>query len=148
MLASVPPKGMLESFCNNLFNEYQSFKKILNIEKKNNRYESGKLFFSEYLCKKNMYKYCQKLQKESKIASIQLLKRLIKKRSETSIKIPLLIIGAKNDKMITEKQTYSMGRYYGKEILLLEKSGHDIMLDVEWEKSAKFILNFLENYYV
>lgn len=66
--------------------------------------------------------------------------------------IPILIIGSEIDSYFPKKSLIKTANTYGctednkvKQCIILDKLCHDIMLDPEWEKSAKDVFKFMEN---
>ncbi len=143
LLASIPPSGMLKALLRIIFTEWKIARELLYFNKNRNCYVVGALFFSKSLPKESFIKYCQRLDCESKLASRESLGRMVKK-DVISHKLPVLVIGSKKDKMIPLKQLKAMGKFYKQEVYILENSGHDVMLDTEWEEAANKIMSFLE----
>jgi len=62
----------------------------------------------------------------------------------SNIKIPILVIGSKDDIIFTAEDLIRIAAAYGIEPVILSDMCHDMMIDKEWRKSAVEILKFLD----
>lgn len=143
LLASIPPKGMMLSLLGLLIKHPQKAKILMNLEKASDVTMIGNLFFSDAMDRNEVEKYCKKLIAESKLASRQTVSTIVHSNAIPK-DMPVLIIGAKNDAMLTRGQTKKLGKFYNKSVEWMERSGHDLMLDIEWKQVAGKIFTFIE----
>lgn len=145
LMASVPPQGVLRTTFNFLKKPYaypslitmNLFKLVNNIDK------SRWAFFSENLPEKELEEYTNKLCSESFRVFIEMLYPRVKVNSHS--KVPILVIGAENDKIFTIDENKSTARKYGAELIILENIAHDMMLDVNHENAAAAIIEWIED---
>jgi len=57
--------------------------------------------------------------------------------------LPIMIVGAENDFLVSMKDTVRMAVSYGVEPLLIENASHCFMLEPGWENTADKINYFL-----
>lgn len=55
----------------------------------------------------------------------------------------IAIIGGQEDKLMTPEIIIATGEKYNKQSTIIENSGHDIMLDINWKASAKLIVDII-----
>jgi alpha-beta hydrolase superfamily lysophospholipase len=60
------------------------------------------------------------------------------------IKIPLLVIGARNDAIITPGMVHATARRYGRTAEIFPDMAHDVMLELGWEKVANRVSTWLK----
>lgn len=58
--------------------------------------------------------------------------------------IPTLVIGSYNDQCVVMQAIKDNAKIHNAEILVLDNICHDMILDPDWEKIAKMILNFIK----
>ena len=144
LLASVPPKGMLLSLLRLLVKNSKKAQVLMNYNPEKDYAMIGSLFFSEEMDKDEVEKYSKKMIAESALASRQTVSKIVSSNVLPE-NMPILIMGAKKDVMLTNGQIKRIGKFYHKDIIWLEKSGHDIMLDIEWKNAAETICAYLDN---
>lgn len=84
-----------------------------------------------------------RLNKESKKVEYSMMKR--QKSFSYNVKnIPTLVIGSYNDQCVVMQAIKDNAKIHNAEILVLDNICHDMMLDPDWEKIAKMILNFIK----
>ncbi len=102
---------------------------------------SKSLFFSQNISEESFHKYYQKLQDES-----------FKALSETGGGIkwkplrnnpPLLIVEAGRDAVISKTRLAETAKLYGTDLARLDDLAHDVMIDVEWRKTAELVNSWL-----
>ncbi|MBO1581233.1 alpha/beta hydrolase [Bacillus sp. XF8] len=140
LMASIPPGGMLKDFLRLLLMHSKKFRQIT-------LYNQGKItsfpvdLFLHDATPEERQSLNRKLQPESTKASRDCLKRVVPKK--TIAQVPLLVLGADEDSMISKKTTQSIGRFYQTEPVIFPQMGHDIMLEPRWQEVAEHILAFL-----
>jgi pimeloyl-ACP methyl ester carboxylesterase len=58
--------------------------------------------------------------------------------------IPFLVLGAEQDAIFTPEEIYTTGRVYRADLQMFQRTGHDMMLEEDWESVARWILQWLE----
>lgn len=145
LLASVPPKGVLGTTLNFLKKGY-AIKSLLTFNMFNlvNSPEKAKwAFFSDNLPDHELLEYTQNLCGESFKLFLQALRPNININYHN--KIPLLVVAAADDTVISVKDNEYTAQYYDADLLVLENIAHDVMLDVTYQKAARAILNWLKD---
>jgi pimeloyl-ACP methyl ester carboxylesterase len=79
-------------------------------------------------------KYTSKMCAESFLAFVSLLVPIFHK-----ITTPLLVIGGSQDHLITVNEFTQTAKRYGAKLEIIEGGSHDLMLDDDFEKTAKMI---------
>lgn len=144
LLASVPPYGVIKTTLRFLkkshaypallgFNLYGL---VDSLEK------SRQAFFSQELSDAELKEYTDQLCSESYLAFLDMLLPRIK--TNHHLKIPMLVIGGKNDTIFLESEVRHTARRYQADLIMVEDIAHDMMLDVHHEKVAQEIINWLE----
>jgi pimeloyl-ACP methyl ester carboxylesterase len=100
-----------------------------------------KLMFSETISNENMESVMQKLQDESFLAFIEMVFLRLPKRIESNV--PLMIVGAQNDELVSEVDTRKMASFYNIQPLIIPNASHCFMLEDGWEETAEKISAFL-----
>ena len=101
------------------------------------------VMFSPDFPDERMPSLASQLQEESFLAFLEMLFwRLPKVKKST---VPVMIVGAENDFLVSMKDTVRMAVSYGVEPLLIENASHCFMLEPEWENTADKINYFLKN---
>lgn len=110
-----------------------------------NRRLKKSAFFNNRISLEKAKQYNKLLHKESK--RIILHDLYISYTHNYNLNIPILIIGSRADSFFSGEsliKTMSCYQNSGK-LVMLENLCHDMMLDPEWKKSAKAVLEFMEN---
>jgi alpha-beta hydrolase superfamily lysophospholipase len=101
-------------------------------------------FFSATMPKERVMDYFSRLQDESFRAYLDMLALNLPHVSRTDS--PLLVLGAKNDRMISTKEVEATARAYGVEATLFAGMAHDMMLEDRWREVADRILDWLDEH--
>jgi pimeloyl-ACP methyl ester carboxylesterase len=99
-------------------------------------------FFSVDIPAEKMMAYIAQLQDESYRTYVDMLGLNLPRSKQ--IKVPLLVLGAENDKMISPKEVVATGRAYGVEAQFFAGMAHDMMLEAGWQEVADRILIWLD----
>ena len=86
--------------------------------------------------------YCSRLQDESYRAYLDMM-GLDLPRPER-VRVPILVMGAADDRLITPAEVEATARAYQTQAELLPGMAHDMMLEAEWQAVADRILTWLE----
>ncbi len=100
------------------------------------------LFFQRHTPEKWVDEVFKKVQNESFLAFLEMvfMKLPPKKPSE----LPIMIIGAENDSLISLSSTVKMAKSYDVEPVIIKNSSHMIMMEEEWENVASSINEFIQ----
>lgn len=144
LLASVPPKGVIRVTLNFAKKWYfypslfgLNLYGLVNSEKK-----SREAFFSKELPNEELKEYTAKLCSESFLAFLNMLLPCV--QINNHLKIPMLVIGGKEDHIFSEKDNISTANKYNADLIMIENIAHDMMLDINHEQVSKVIINWIE----
>jgi pimeloyl-ACP methyl ester carboxylesterase len=102
---------------------------------------SKSLFFSQNISDESSQKYYHELQDESFRAIFENGRGIEWKPLKNNP--PLLIVEAGRDAVISGKRLAETARLYGTDLARLDDLAHDVMIDVEWRKSAELVRSWL-----
>src|SRR5699024_10546381 len=140
LLASIPPKGMFKGLLRLLFTRFKDFRQLfLYNQGKTNEFPVDLFLYDAKQEEKEALN--QKLQQESKIATRDSIKRVVPKNRVSEV--PLLVLGAEEDAMISKKTTRTVGQFYQTDPVIFPRMGHDMMLEKRWWEVAEKILAFI-----
>jgi pimeloyl-ACP methyl ester carboxylesterase len=57
--------------------------------------------------------------------------------------VPILVLGGSKDGLITVSEFASTAKHYGAELAIIDGGSHDLMLDDDFERSAKVIQEWI-----
>lgn len=97
-------------------------------------------FFAADMPEAETDRYWSRLQDESYRAYLEMLLR--PPRPER-IRVPILVIGAGEDRLFGPEEIRRTARAYGGAPVMIPGAGHDLMLDPRWEQAARAILEWL-----
>lgn len=101
------------------------------------------LFLSKETLKLKGKEYVHQLQPESRRIMQDFINFSID--NQKIINIPLLVLGAENDKLSRSKTNYEISKFYGAEVEIIPNIAHDMMIDKNWCSVADNILKWLIN---
>jgi alpha-beta hydrolase superfamily lysophospholipase len=99
-------------------------------------------FFSVDMPEEKMKAYIAQLQDESYRTYLDMLGLNLPQPKR--IKVPLLVLGAENDMMISRQEVAATGRAYRVESESFAGMAHDMMLEAGWQEVADRILTWLD----
>lgn len=85
-------------------------------------------------------RYCRRMVRESPVAQYELLLP----RRVGPVHAPVLVVGARNDTLVTEGAVNEVAAAYGTTPLWLAEIGHDVMLDVGHDRAFSAIATWLD----
>lgn len=144
LLASAPPYGIINVTLRNL-RKPQSYPALLTFNlylMVNSLEKCRREFFSDGLPKDELKEYASKLCSESYIAFLNMLAPRIKVNYH--LKVPMLVIGAKNDTIFHENEIKATAKKYQAELRIFDNIAHDMMLDINQDKVSKEIIKWIE----
>jgi pimeloyl-ACP methyl ester carboxylesterase len=100
------------------------------------------LFFSASTPDKQVITYQQRVQDESYRAFLDLLAFNLVKTKRVN-RVPMLVLGAENDTIISQRQVRRTAAVYGAEAEIFPNMGHDMMLEPGWQAVAERINGWL-----
>ena len=98
-------------------------------------------FFSEKISTAKLETYYKKLQDESFRGFLEMIFCLPK---PSKVRDPILLIGAMNDMIFSQRQMEATAHAYHSTAQMLSNTAHDVMLEDRWKDAAAIILNWLE----
>lgn len=104
--------------------------------------KSREAFFSKGLSLDELKGYTEKLCSESYLAFLNML--LPRIRINHHRKIPMLVIGAKNDTIFLESEVRDTAKKYSAELRMFDDMAHDMMLDTGQEQVSQEIIKWIE----
>jgi len=144
LMASVPPYGIIKTTLRFL-KKAHTYPALLGLNLYglvNSLEKSREAFFSKELSNEDLEEYTNKLCSESLKAFLQMMLPRIKYNYHH--KIPILVIGAKDDKIFLEAEVKATAKKYKADLIMFDNIGHDMMLDVHHERVSNEIINWLE----
>jgi len=144
LIASVPPYGVIKTALRFLSKPHaypallglNLFRLVNSLEK------SREAFYSEDLSKEDLMEYTDKICSESFLAFVNMLYPRIKINHH--LKIPMLVIGGKEDKIFFVNEVVDTAKFYKAELKIFDKMAHNMMLDVNQERVSQAIINWIE----
>lgn len=135
LLSSVPPSGALMASLRVIIRNlgtlpYLFTGNLLGVFRK-----YPQLMFNEA---KIAEKYTPKMCAESFPAFVGLVVPVFHK-----ITTPIFVIGGSDDQLITVQEFSQTAKHYGAELAIIKGGSHDLMLDVDFEKTAKVIQEWI-----
>jgi pimeloyl-ACP methyl ester carboxylesterase len=100
-------------------------------------------FFSESMPAELVGRYQQRLQDDSYLTFLDLFVLDLVRTSRVS-RVPMLVLGAADDALITPGQVRRTAKAYGTQAEILPHMAHDMMLDTDWLAVAGRILEWLK----
>jgi pimeloyl-ACP methyl ester carboxylesterase len=98
-------------------------------------------FFSENISPARLETYYKKLQDESFRGFLDMIFCLPKPHK---VRDPILLIGAMNDMIFSQRQMEATADAYHSTAQMLSNTAHDVMLEDRWKDAADIILNWLK----
>ena len=86
--------------------------------------------------------YCSRLQDESYRAYLDMMGMDLPRPER--VKVPILVMGATDDRLITPAEVEATARAYQTQAELLPGMAHDMMLEAGWQAAADRILTWLD----
>lgn len=147
LMASVPPSGAVRvtlKIAKNHFKEFilanltWNLYRVIGTEKR-----AKEFLFSPDMEADKVSEYFNKLQGESYLAYLlgMLFPRI---KHYKQAKVPMLVLGAENDALITKSEIESTAQKYNTEEKIIPGIAHDMMLESKWRDAAKAIIEWLE----
>jgi pimeloyl-ACP methyl ester carboxylesterase len=99
-----------------------------------------RLMFSESYPIDKMQAITDIMQEESFLAFLEM--SFLRLPTLKSTPVPMLVVGAQNDFLISERSTKKMAAFYGVEAYIVNDAAHCLMLEPGWEKTAEKVSTF------
>ena len=144
LIASVPPYGVIKTTLRFLRKPH-AYPALLGLNLYglvNSLDKSRDAFFSKELPSEELTEYTNKLCSESYLAFLNMLLPRIKVNHH--LKIPMLVIGGKEDTIFLENEVKDTAKKYNAELKMFDNIAHDMMLDINHEKVSKEIISWIE----
>jgi len=145
LMASIPPYGCIQATLKFAKSSYfytsllgLNLYGLVDTEEK-----SQEAFFSEDLPDEELKEYTENLCSESFLAFLNMLVPRVSVNHNSNI--PMLVIGAKQDTIFSEKDNEITARKFNADLIMLDNIAHDMMLDVNHEKTSDAIIEWLES---
>lgn len=150
LLAAIPPEGVFRTFLRVL--RHQPLNALLSVL----RGRILPLFATVERCRDALFsaamddadvrRHLDRLQEESFRAFLDMLV-LDRPRPARVARVPLLVLGAENDRLFSPDQIHDTARHYGTTATILPGLAHDLMLDLLWPRAAEAILQWLRQHF-
>ena len=135
LLASVPPSGVLFASLRALFRYPGLIPYLLQLNLMGGFKKYPQLMFNDPdLCERYSSKMCS----ESFLAYLGLMLPF-----HHHISVPLLVMGGTKDGLITVQEFADTAKYHKAQLEIIEGGSHDLMLDKDFEKTAKVIQEWI-----
>lgn len=105
---------------------------------------SHRLFFSDDMPREQVEKYHTKISNESvRILFDGGLFQTPKPKVVKNKAIPMLVVAAENDRVFPLREEKATAKAHNAELVIIENTAHDMMLEKTWQKSADAIITWL-----
>lgn len=145
LLASVPPKGLIPAtirvFLRHPLAVIKANLTLSMLPVVSTPRLAREAFFSTSMPEEMVEMYTERLQDESYRAYVDMLGLNLPRLKR--IDIPLLVLGAENDMLISPKEVMATGRRYGVKAELFAGT-HNMMVEANWQEIADRILAWLD----
>ncbi|UJF34756.1 alpha/beta hydrolase [Paenibacillus hexagrammi] len=142
LMASIPPNGMSRDIRRLLFTRFKELYQIRLFDKGRSPHMPSRAFLSPDLPDEKREEYLGLLKPESTKAQHESMRRFVPK--SVSTKVPMLVMGSRQDWFFPEKTVHSIGKNYNTEPVIFNDISHDMMLDPKWRTVADQIVPFLQ----
>lgn len=146
LLASVPPYGVINTTLRFARKSY-FYPSLLGLNLYglvDSEEKSREAFFSLNIGKAELKEYSRQLCSESFRAFLNMLIPRVKVTENS--KIPILVLGGKNDTIFTENDNKKTANKFEADLIMVEDIAHDMMIDINYKRVSKEILNWLNKY--
>jgi len=99
-------------------------------------------FFSSQMHEETVKTYYHRMQNESYRAFLDMM--LLKLPRPGRVKTPMLVLGAANDTIFSQKEIKASAQAYRTQAEIFDDMAHDMMLESGWQTVADRILSWLE----
>jgi pimeloyl-ACP methyl ester carboxylesterase len=135
LLSSVPPSGALMASLRVIVNQLGTLPYLFTGDLLGVFMKYPLLMFNDA---KIAEKYTANMCAESFLAFMGLVVPVFHK-----ITTPLFVVGGSENQLITVQEFSQTAKHYGAELVIIEGGSHDLMLDVDFEKTAKVIQEWI-----
>lgn len=106
---------------------------------------SHRLFFSDDMPREQVEAYHAKISNESvRILFDGGLFQTPKPKRVRAKNVPMLVVAADNDRVFPLREEKATAKAYDAELVVIENTAHDMMLEKTWQQSADAIITWLE----
>jgi pimeloyl-ACP methyl ester carboxylesterase len=146
LMASVPPKGVnaWDDWRVRLF-QRRTYKQLSRfLASKTTAHQTPfpfEVFFAQTLDDTEKRRFVERVQPESPRIQKDIRRPLVKAPQE--LRLPMLVVGGRQDWFLSAGAFRRTGRAYGARVVLFDGIGHNLMLDKRWCWVAREIVNFL-----
>ncbi|MFZ0718140.1 alpha/beta hydrolase [Mycobacterium sp.] len=146
LVAPIPPNGILRLTLNIALHHPVTFLKINVLMRLGPLLATPDLvralLFSASMPDPQVNSYQRRVQDESYRAFLDML-ALDPVRTKRVNRIPMLVLGAEHDAMVTQREIHRTAAVYGAEAQIFPDMAHDMMLESGWQSVAERIGNWL-----
>lgn len=146
LLASTPPKGVMLATLRVFLRHPLTVLKVgLTLSMSpivSTQQLAQEAFFSSNISKAKMKMYFSQMHDEAFRAYLDMLG--LNLPQPKNIKSPVLVLGAENDMMISQREVEATAQAFGVEAKIFPNMAHDMMLETGWQDVADRILSWLE----
>lgn len=139
LLASVPPSGILPAALRYLSKFPEALPSFILQDIYAPFVKNAATLYHPDTDQELIRKCKEKMCSESFKVLLQMMFGPVKKMSST----PILVLGAKEDRVINEKEVISTAQFHQVEAHVMGDLGHNMMLDTEYDKVADIVLKWL-----
>ena len=106
---------------------------------------SHRLFFSDDMPREQVEQYHAKISNESVRILFDSALFLIPNTQRTKARnVPMMVLAADNDRIFPLREQKVTAKAYDAELVIIENTAHDMMLEKTWQQSADAIITWLE----
>lgn len=144
LMASIPPQGALRTILNVNLTRYYALVNVLRLNLYglvNTPSKAKWALFSDNISEEELNDCTKRVGGESFRVFLEMIVPNVKVNYHD--KIPMLVLGAENDHIITVKENKKTAAKYKAELKMMPNTAHNLMLDVENKSVANEIISWL-----
>jgi pimeloyl-ACP methyl ester carboxylesterase len=147
LLAAMPPRGGLLSplLWRNLFRLSVNMARSDLRRSFDTPERCRNVFFSKHTPERTVVQATRRLSQESTLAALDMLGG-DRVRLQEVCDTPILVMGAAEDRIFGAAQVKRTARRYGTSAVIVDRTGHDMMLEPTWEFTASHIATWLRQH--
>lgn len=147
LMASVPPHGMVGTFYGMVFTNPELFREIARMQVLGPEAPDASVvrraLFADDTPDEAVRRYLHRFQSESTLVILDLM-GLDLPPSTPTLDLPVLVMGAENDRFVFRGALEATAQTYRTEPVIFPGMAHAMMLDHGWEKVAERLLDWLK----
>lgn len=148
LMASVPPQGLLPTNLHMVMRHPFLFQQMVLFSLLGPSYGTldmmRRLLFSPDMPVSKLQEYFDYVQAESQIVALDMMGLNPLRLNPQQLRMPILALGARNDVFVSPAMVEETARFYNTEVRIFPNMAHAMMLELNWQDAADYLLNWLE----